>query len=701
METAIHTPPRLLLGVTLLFWGAMTGSPLLALIAAILIEAANWIRLRWDFTQNATSRAWRLSIALTLITSTLILIDTDRHRALPSIVAWLPILFIPLQFVQSYGLHPNMALHHFSFFTRPTPTPPPDLQPDLDDSPIRFNFGNLYFILLIISASLGSHANQKTFLPLLTLLTGWLIFSRVGVRPLALLTILLLAGSLGLGGQISLKKLYKWATDRHLQGGYATANPTESKTNIGSLGQIKQSSDMLWRLKITPGSPPPALLRLSSYNDFRTIIWRNKYPPEINETLADTEGAFQSLTSLESETGQPTYLLPDQTPPSQQGKTSYSIRGSARTKDTFPLPGSFTSIRHIELEDIEINPLGTVRIFPEKSVIQGTVQWHENTSSEAPPWPALDLAIDPREKQTLDQIVTQLGLKNLPTLQAKTARISHWFNEEFNYTRHLTLGNPGTSPTSPLSLFLISGKRGHCEYFATAGTLLLRAAGIPARYSIGFAVMEKDTQRDEWILRGTHAHAWTRAWDAQQNTWIDFDPTPSSWIGAEIGDNPTTPWLADTLQRLKEDFALWRNRPENRHATTLIIWLLGLSVLTFIARRLWKSKLAISQPTQSPYFTDPITLTPLHTLEKPATRLLGQRPTGLTLTSWLKGLTTQNLPPETLHEALHIHQQLRFDPQPHDPSLQKRLTTLVHQLHPQIQQLKTPPEPPPSQNTHP
>ena len=110
METSVHKPPRLLLGAALLFWGGMTGNPFLALIAALIIEAANWMRFRWDFNNTANSRAWRLSMALFIITGTLIWLDGDRYSALPKLLIWLPLLFFPLQFVQSYGLRDAMPL---------------------------------------------------------------------------------------------------------------------------------------------------------------------------------------------------------------------------------------------------------------------------------------------------------------------------------------------------------------------------------------------------------------------------------------------------------------------------------------------------------------------------------------------------------------------------------------------------------------
>ena len=64
MESAIHTPPRLLIGANLLFWGAITGNALLGLAAALLVESANWMRFRWQFGDLACSRAWRICLLL-------------------------------------------------------------------------------------------------------------------------------------------------------------------------------------------------------------------------------------------------------------------------------------------------------------------------------------------------------------------------------------------------------------------------------------------------------------------------------------------------------------------------------------------------------------------------------------------------------------------------------------------------------------
>ena len=249
MPPEVQPPPRLLLVATLLFWGAMSGNALLGLIAALLMDGANWIRFRWDFDNTACSRAWRISMLLTLVAGALIWLDCDRYTALPKLMIWLPILLLPLQFIQSYGLRDYMPLNSLSFFSELHRQRNRRL--GLSDSVIHFNFGNPYFIVAVIAASLGRNADSWIFLPGLMALGAWLVFSRVKARPFALAVVILLAGVVGFGGQIGMSSLHDWVTNRTYGTGQPSTDLTVSKTNIGSLGKIKQSPEMLWRLKIT------------------------------------------------------------------------------------------------------------------------------------------------------------------------------------------------------------------------------------------------------------------------------------------------------------------------------------------------------------------------------------------------------------------------------------------------------------------
>ncbi|MDX2176938.1 MAG: DUF3488 and transglutaminase-like domain-containing protein [Candidatus Sumerlaeia bacterium] len=80
--------------------------------------------------------------------------------------------------------------------------------------------------------------------------------------------------------------------------------------------------------------------------------------------------------------------------------------------------------------------------------------------------------------------------------------------------------------------FLLSERRGHCEYFATSMVLMLRTRGIPSRLVTGFITDEwSGTGGGYFIIRQEHAHSWAEAYLADYG-WVAFDPTPADGIGS-------------------------------------------------------------------------------------------------------------------------------------------------------------------------
>lgn len=73
--------------------------------------------------------------------------------------------------------------------------------------------------------------------------------------------------------------------------------------------------------------------------------------------------------------------------------------------------------------------------------------------------------------------------------------------------------------------FLFEGRRGHCEYFASAAALLLRAAGVPARVVSGFRGGDWNEYGKYITVRQRNAHTWIEA-ALPGRGWVRFDPTP-------------------------------------------------------------------------------------------------------------------------------------------------------------------------------
>ncbi len=75
----------------------------------------------------------------------------------------------------------------------------------------------------------------------------------------------------------------------------------------------------------------------------------------------------------------------------------------------------------------------------------------------------------------------------------------------------------------PLVHFLLDDRRGHCEYFASAMTLLARAAGVPARTIGGYRVSEQNPLTGSWVVRERDAHAWSEVY--LDGAWRTVDAT--------------------------------------------------------------------------------------------------------------------------------------------------------------------------------
>ena len=86
---------------------------------------------------------------------------------------------------------------------------------------------------------------------------------------------------------------------------------------------------------------------------------------------------------------------------------------------------------------------------------------------------------------------------------------------------------PPKRGVDPISNFINTSRKGHCELFATAATLLLRHAGIPSRYVTGFVCTEQHPSGNYFVARGGDAHAWCEAYLEDGKGWVLVDPTPA------------------------------------------------------------------------------------------------------------------------------------------------------------------------------
>ena len=100
------------------------------------------------------------------------------------------------------------------------------------------------------------------------------------------------------------------------------------------------------------------------------------------------------------------------------------------------------------------------------------------------------------------------------------AVLARFREEAFVYT----LQPPLLSGGHPVDEFLFRTRRGFCEHYASAFTLLARAAGIPARVVTGYQGGEMNPFSDRLVVRQSDAHAWSEVW-LEGRGWTRVDPT--------------------------------------------------------------------------------------------------------------------------------------------------------------------------------
>jgi protein-glutamine gamma-glutamyltransferase len=125
-------------------------------------------------------------------------------------------------------------------------------------------------------------------------------------------------------------------------------------------------------------------------------------------------------------------------------------------------------------------------------------------------------AIDPRIPE-LARSFAAGSIRDLERVRAIERRL----RSDYGYTLELL----SREVPDPLAHFLFTRRKGHCEYFASAMTVMLRAIGIPARMATGFQSGVYNSITDLWLIRASDAHTWVEAW-IPGHGWATFDPTP-------------------------------------------------------------------------------------------------------------------------------------------------------------------------------
>lgn len=136
-----------------------------------------------------------------------------------------------------------------------------------------------------------------------------------------------------------------------------------------------------------------------------------------------------------------------------------------------------------------------------------------------------DLSYTELPTDTLQWALGLSVLENAATLTEgdKVARIRGYVQNSAAYDLSTLRMRPDCSDFA--RWFLEESDTGYCVHFATATTVLLRAAGVPARYVEGYKVT--CSAGEDVVVTNQEAHAWAEYYDSASGTWRVLEATPA------------------------------------------------------------------------------------------------------------------------------------------------------------------------------
>mgnify|MGYP000095743888 CR=1 FL=1 len=631
--------PMLSLGAGLIFWGWQTGMWIFAIPMAIIIEGSRLISWRWDFSNADVRRIANLSLIILIFLFIFLVIQNPTFYFIYTLLQWLPVVSFPLLATQTYSLEEKI---------------------DVTTLFLLFNEGNFeinkrytinisyfYLAICILAASNANIGNISFYIGMFVLsaIALWSLRSK-RFSPMLWLCFILTAGTMGFIGQLGLHQLHVNLEDQvatwYSNGNEQQTNSLKKQTNIGDIGVLKRSNEIVLRVATENKKSSARILREATFNKYKGSMWVAAKPEFI---------------AVESEKDGTTWRLGNKSANSSKITISANLRSN---QGLLTLPDGTFKIDELPVSRMEKNKYGTVKVTKKIDAITYQIYFNNNLSFDNPPIEE-DLQIPNQEKLAINQILRQLNIQG-KSPQEIVNLVDKFFNQNFTYSLQLAGKN---NYSTALSRFLLQTRSGHCEYFATATTLLLRAAGIPARYAVGYSVHEFSPLENQYIVRSRHAHAWTMVY--LNNKWQVLDTTPADWTNIEDAAASKLGFISDLWSLFNFKLRYIIGSKDLKYGWWLIfplililMWKFGgkkdvrrLSIKRILPKSIAKSEL---NRNDSEFYL----------IEKALNELGLTRHSSESLKNWIKRLKEDSIPSDLIDDMIPIvelYYRERFDPE--------------------------------------
>lgn len=648
--------PPLLLGCAWLFWGWQIELPWLGVLCAALLEAPRLVSWRWELpaaTARGLARICQVIVMGLAAYTVFRMVSSDPTLAILFLAAALPIPVLPMILAQMWSEEGGMDLR--LFYARGITT----------GAPLRRDLSWPVWCLCLLAA-VAKPGMQESLWPAVAAggMLTWGLWARRRAGAVSWRWALLMLAALGLGistayglrqlqGQVE-EHFGEWFSGMESGG---ESDPSRSNTAIGRIGKLKLSEQIMFRVYPSGALQTPLLLRDASYRTYQSNSWLAG-PQQFQPVLKDAKGVWH---------------LGEMMAPQLNIHITHALKNG---EGLLSLPPGATSITGLGQGALEQGSLGTVLLRGGGSRLAYQVSYDAAGARGALP-DALDLQVPRQLSPLLNARVAELRLAGKSAEDA-SAILLRYFQDNYRYS--LVQGESGGAP---LVHFLRDSHAGHCEFFATATVLLLRSAGIPARYATGYSVQEYSAWERAYVVRARHAHAWTQVY--ANGAWHDLDTTPSRWAEFEAKTTPVWQNVADRFNWVLDRIQAWVDNGGLGWMMAKAKWLV-LMLLAYFGWRLWRargSKKARSWPEtkyplsrhglDSEWFAFEKSLADAGLIRAPAE----------SLKEWAQQVSGHFNHPDAklwLQDAIDLHYRLRFAAEGLDAIERQRLCACIQQL---------------------
>ncbi len=521
--------PILLSGICLLIWGWQHKVLWLAIPMAVIAEAAPLIKTRFDINRKELNIIFDMCAIFFAGLLVYGLTASNSSKAIFLLIFWLPIVLYPMLLVQRYSSQwQRIPLTAISLKAR---------KAKKINKSVDISF--LYIGSILLSAS-SSHITPILFyISLCTVffITIW----RLRGNFFPKWTFIICFPFAAVGGFIIDTNIIKTQLylEEHLGRLFLNwfnqdNDPFSRDTRIGSIGSLKGSGRIIYRLKTPDNKMPPSLLRDGSFD---ILLGNNWSASEIIFSRARTNNMMDWRLATINNDKHPT--------------STVKISGYFDDNAIIAAPIGTSAIFNIPAEKLEFTRLGTIKASKIPNMLVYDADYSSDGEYNHHPR-SHDLHIPDHYISHLTNLTHKLQLDKLSP-EEKLARLHSYFLQNFNYTLNL---NTIDSKLPPIIDFLTNTKSGHCEYFASATVLMLRQLGIPARYATGFSIQEYDPFEKAWLAREYHAHAWALAYI--DGRWINVDNTPPDWLNEDKEEEGIFLSIYNAMSWARYAFNKWR-----------------------------------------------------------------------------------------------------------------------------------------------